>query len=100
MDEMLLIKLAVTLFVLAGIMCAIAGSIQCYQFTKRFNSTIKTILYSGFIITGSISILANLSYRGVPLVVICGMVFAVVGGCTVLETFYYQIRRIKCLVIS
>ncbi len=84
MEEILLIKLAVTLFILSGVMCAIAGSIQCYLFTKRFNSTIRTILYSGFIITASISILSNLSYHGIPLIVISGIVFMIVGFFSVL----------------
>ena len=61
MNETLLIKLAVTLFVLAGVMCVIAGSTRCYLFTKRFNSTIRIILYSGCIIISLVTILANLS---------------------------------------
>ena len=84
MEEILLIKLAVMLFVLSGVMCAIAGSIQSYLFTKRFNSTIRTILYSGFIITASISILSNLSYHGIPLIVISGILFMIVGFFSVL----------------
>jgi hypothetical protein len=79
MYETLLIKLAVILFGLSGLMCAITGSIQSYLFTKRFNSTIRTILYSGFIITASISILSNLSYHGIPLIVMAGIVFMIVG---------------------
>ena len=79
MDEMTLIKLAVTLFVLSGVMFALAGSIQCYQFTKRFNSTIRTILQSGFVIMASISIISNLSYRGIPLIVMAGIIFMIVG---------------------
>lgn len=79
MNDITLIKLAVILFVLSGVMCIIAGSIQSYLFTKRFNSTTRTILYSGFIITASISILSNLSYHGIPLIVIAGIVFMIVG---------------------
>lgn len=81
---MTLIKIALTFFVLSAIMCAIAGATLCYQFTKRFNSTIRTILYSGFIITSSITILANLSYRGIPLIVMIGIGFIIVGLFTVI----------------
>jgi len=92
MEETLLIKLAVTLFVLSGVMVAIAGSIQSYLFTKRFNSTIRTILYSGFIITASISILSNLSYHGIHLIVMAGIVFMIVGF------FSTLIKSIKYLI--
>jgi len=78
-----IIKLALTFFILALMLVAIVGFTFCLQLIQKLDSTIRTIIYSGSIIITLVTLLMNLSFKGIHILGIYIIVFALIGYCSV-----------------
>lgn len=79
---LLIIKIALTFFVMGFIMIGLTGITLCYQLTQKFNSTIRDILYINVALITLVTILMNMSYRGVPFIILYGAVLMFIGFCS------------------
>jgi hypothetical protein len=80
---LLIIKIALTFFVL-GFMCiGLIGATFFFQLVQKLNSTIRTMLYTEIIIIVLVTLCMDLSYRGIPILAFYGMTFIIIGFCSV-----------------
>lgn len=79
---LLIIKIALTFFVMAFIMAGLAGLILFYDIIRRLNSTIRSILYIGIITISLVTICFNFSYMGIPYIVFYIAGFILIGFCS------------------
>lgn len=79
---MIFTKIAVACFALGSLLVVIAGNILCLDLIQKLNSTLRFIIYIGISIISIITLCMNLSYMGIPYVVLYGMIFATVGFCS------------------
>jgi hypothetical protein len=80
---LVIIKIALILFVLGFVMMGLAGLTFCIQLTQKLNSTLRDILYIGAGVITFVTILVNLSYKGLPFIVIYGLGFIFIGFCSI-----------------
>jgi len=80
---LLIIKIALTFFVMGFIMVGLVGISLCYQLVQRLHSTIRDILYIGIASIFLVTVFMNISYNGIPFIVLYGLGFVFIGFCSV-----------------
>ena len=79
---MIFTKIAIVCFTLGVLMSGAVGITLCYELIKNLNSTLRTIIYIGISIIIITTLCIDLSYMGIPYVVIYFMIFTFIGFCS------------------
>jgi len=77
--EILLLKVIVFCFSMGMIMVGIAGCVLFIQYVNEFDSTISTIIYAGIFLIVIVTVVSNLSYMGIPYVVMYASLVTFIG---------------------
>ena len=79
----ILMNIAVICFIITTTIFALIGGICFYEFMNRFDSTIKTIIYSSTTIIVFTTFSMDLSYRGLPIWLLYIIAFVFLGFCII-----------------
>lgn len=80
---LLIIKISLMFFVLGFIMIGMAGFVFCIHLTQKLNSTVRDILYISTSLITLVTVLMNMSYKGLPFIAIYGIGFIFIGLCSI-----------------
>jgi len=90
----LIVKIAVTFFILGLMMVGIAGVTFCLHLIQKFNPIIRTMLYTEISIIILVTLCMDLSYRGISILILYGMGFIFIGCCGI-PIYLWEITRWK-----
>ena len=77
--EKILLQTIVICFSLSGVFILLAGCISFIQYVNGLEPTISTIIYTGIIVIVIVSIASDLSYMGIPHVVMYSTIVTFIG---------------------
>ena len=77
--EKILLQIIVICFSSTGVFILLAGCISFIRYVNGLEPTISTIIYTGIIVIVVVAVAANLSYMGIPHVIIYSTIITFIG---------------------